>query len=201
MLQQVIACDTTNPIHSAKLTRIGELHASKAKSFNAKVKAHVISAKRELNDCKTKGAKNLSRAIGGQRAKPLTCVCRDRDTNDGGKTGQITTDPQEVDAVVKRAWQLIYNGVNGCIKTAVDKFLSTYNDCIGKCCNSSGRRILIPCSSLKSDIFRERYSSGILNGHFFFILKALNIVFLLIPPSFQNIFRNPKTPNSLYRSL
>ena len=38
-------------------------------------------------------------------------------------------------------------------------------------------------------IFRERYSSGILNGHFFFILKALNIVFLLIPPSFQNIFR------------
>ena len=112
MLQQVMACNTMNPIHSAKLTRIGELHVNKAKNFNAKVKAHVKAAKRESNDCKTKGVKNLSRAIGGQRAKPLTCVCRDRDTKDGGKAGQITTDPQEVDAVVKRAWQLIYNGIS-----------------------------------------------------------------------------------------
>ena len=57
MLQQVMACNTMNPIHSAKLTRIGELHSHKAKSFNSKVKAHAKAVKNDLNDCKTSGLK------------------------------------------------------------------------------------------------------------------------------------------------
>ena len=34
-------------------------------------------------------------------------VKRDRDTDDGGKKGEITTNPKEVDAIVKRAWKAV----------------------------------------------------------------------------------------------
>ena len=79
-----------------------------------------------------KGIKNISQAIGGPKAKPLTCVARDRDTEDGGLKGQITTNPQEVDAVVKREWQKVYNGMAGNIEKAVAVFLSKYNKHIVK---------------------------------------------------------------------
>ena len=125
-------CDLSNVIHTAKLTRIGDAHIAKAKAYEAKVKAEVIQARRQGNDCKDKGIKNLSKAISGPRAKPLTCVQRDRDTSDGGKVGQMTADPREVDAVVKRAWKAIYDGMQGCITPAVAKFLSKYNDFIAR---------------------------------------------------------------------
>ena len=75
MLQQAIACDLTNTVHTAKMARLGEFHLNKAKSFYATLKVDVAKAKREANDCKTKGIKNISNAISGPRAKPLTCVC------------------------------------------------------------------------------------------------------------------------------
>ena len=44
----------------------------------------------------------------------------------------MTAEPREVDAVVKRAWQVIYNGMSGCIIAAVEKFLEKYNNMIAK---------------------------------------------------------------------
>ena len=76
--------------------------------------------------------KNISRTINGPTAKPLMGVFRDRDTPDGGKAGQMTSDPAEIDAVVKRAWQAIYNGMEGCINGAVDKYLTLYCDYVVK---------------------------------------------------------------------
>ena len=49
------------------------------------------------------GGKHLAAAIGDQPGKPLMSVCRDQDTKDGGKTGQMTSNPQDVNAIVKRA--------------------------------------------------------------------------------------------------
>ena len=46
LLQQVMALDPTNVVHTAQMTRLGELHLNKAKSFNAKMKAEVAKAKR-----------------------------------------------------------------------------------------------------------------------------------------------------------
>ena len=40
-------------------------------------------------------------------------VKRDRDIADGGKKGEITTNPQEVDAIVERVWEAIYDGMVG----------------------------------------------------------------------------------------
>ena len=57
--------------------------------------------------------------------KPLTNVCRDQDTSDGGKKGQMTSNPADVDAIVTGAWQAIQKGTGGCITTAVDRFVDT----------------------------------------------------------------------------
>ena len=40
--------------------------------------------------------------------------------------------PAQVDAVVKRAWQEVYNGMKGCIDEAVDTFLEKYKDYVLK---------------------------------------------------------------------
>ena len=127
ILVQVIGCDITNTIHSAKLQRLGESHIAKAKEFSAKLKAEIAQAKRQANDCPSKGIKNISRSIGGPKAKPLMGVFRDRDTPDGGKAGQMTSDPAEIDAVVKRAWKAVYDGMQGCIVKAVEIYLETYS--------------------------------------------------------------------------
>ena len=83
MLQHVQGCDTTNPIHAAKIIRIGELHINKAKAFSSKLKAEIKKTKRGANDCKVNGLRNISNAIGSQQTRPLACVFRDRDTPDG----------------------------------------------------------------------------------------------------------------------
>ena len=53
-------------------------------------------------------------------------VFRDRDTPDGGKAGQMTSDPAEIDAVVKRAWKAVYDGMQGCTVNATEKYLTIY---------------------------------------------------------------------------
>ena len=76
-----------NPIVSSKVTRLADARINKATNLNIKHKTGVNKAKRKANECMTKGLKNISRAIGDQPAKPLTCVCRDKDTHDGWKKG------------------------------------------------------------------------------------------------------------------
>ena len=85
MLEVVLECDPGNPIHSAKLTRMGELHNKRAQAFTVKMMQEVKKAKRQANDCKTNGMKNISKALGGHQARPLKCVFRDKDTADEGQ--------------------------------------------------------------------------------------------------------------------
>ena len=96
-------CDLTNVIHSAKMTRQGEAHKKMAQAYFAKAKGEVQAAVKERNSSGTDGGKHLSAAIGEQAGKPLTSVCRDRDTSDGGKAGQMTSKPADIDAIAKRA--------------------------------------------------------------------------------------------------
>ena len=53
-------------------------------------------------------------------------VFRDMDTHDGGKAGQMTSDPAEIYAVVKRAWKAVYDGMQGCIVKATENYLEIY---------------------------------------------------------------------------
>ena len=126
MDQEIKTCDINNMIHSAKFTRIAEAHNAKAQAYMAKVKSEVSHIKSQQNSTKKNGIKHLSRTIGDNKAQPLIMVERDRATQDGGRKGELTSNPKDIDAVVKRAWQAIHNGMAGCIETAVETFLCNY---------------------------------------------------------------------------
>ena len=103
MRQQVQTCDIRNTIHAAKAARIVEAHIQKARSYMAKMREEVRKVRKEQNSSAKTGVKNLSRAIGDDQAQPLIVVERDCDTKDGGKKGELTSNPRDIDAVVKRA--------------------------------------------------------------------------------------------------
>ena len=55
MLTQMLGCDPQNVIHAAKIQRLGEQHAARAKVYNAKVKSELTKAKRQAYECPSKG--------------------------------------------------------------------------------------------------------------------------------------------------
>lgn len=84
ILGEVTVCDLENVIHAAKIRRLAEAHANRAKAIRDQLRAEVRRAKVAQNSCKQFGVKNLSAAIGDQKAQAITCVIRDQDTGDGG---------------------------------------------------------------------------------------------------------------------
>ena len=42
------------------------------------------------------------------------------------KKREIASNPKDVDAVVKRAWKVVYNGMSGCMETGTQRFLVAY---------------------------------------------------------------------------
>ena len=105
MLELSRHCDAHNVIHAAKIMRIGDMHIEKAKLTRAKLQGEILKMRRDRNSCKKHGVKNLSAAIGEHQANALLCIARDKDTEDGGKKGQLTSNPGDIDGVVKRAWK------------------------------------------------------------------------------------------------
>ena len=41
----------------------------------------------------------------------MNCIARDRDTADGGKNGQLTSNPADIDGVIRRAWKVVYDAI------------------------------------------------------------------------------------------
>lgn len=118
MHQEMQKCDVNNTTHAAKITRMGELHIRKAKAVMGKLRGEITNVKRMNNACKRDGIGHLSKAIGYKQAKPLFGVLRDRDTVDGGTEGQIANNPRDIDAIVKRAWKAIHDGMAGFMQRA-----------------------------------------------------------------------------------
>ena len=161
-LEQIEACDINNVIHAAKIARYGEAHKQMAQSYMAKAKGEVEKATKERNSSNKDGRKHLAAAISEQTGKPLTNVCRDRDTSDGGKKGQITSNPADVDAIVRRAWQAIHAGAGGCIAIAVDQFLDFY-------CSTIYKRKPYEVGEITAEMVQESFSrtkesAGALDG-------------------------------------
>lgn len=127
MLQDIQDVNLQNVIHAAKVRRMADLHDAKAKVIRDHLKAEIQKVRRYANACKKSGIRSLSKAVGEQRVNALTCTVKDKDTNDGGKKGQITTNLADIDGIVKRAWKTIYDGVGGNIGTAVHDFLNKYS--------------------------------------------------------------------------
>ena len=111
-----------NMVHVAKISKTGELHFSRAKIVLGKVRAEALKQQKRSRPNTKDGIEKISRAIGDDPANPLLCVKRDRGFADGGKKGEIATNPQDVDAIVKGAWRVTYDGMVGCMETAIDSF-------------------------------------------------------------------------------
>ena len=126
ILSEVLECDPENVIHAAKIRRLADEHAKRAKAIRDQLRAEVRRAKAGENSCNKTGVKSISAAIGEQKAQAITCIIRDRDTEDGGKKGQMTANPTDIDAVVRRAWRTIYNGTTDAAGGAVDLFMNKF---------------------------------------------------------------------------
>ena len=92
----------------------------------------------------------------------MTNIVRDRDTADGGRKGQTTSNPVDIDGIVRRAWQAIHEGAEGCIETAVDHFLGTY-------CSTVLKRKPYEVDDIIAEMVQEsfsktRESAGALDG-------------------------------------
>ena len=141
---------------------LGEAHKQKAQAYITKVKGEVDKLKWERHTCTKSGGKHLSAAIDDQKGKPMTNIVRDQDTADGGTKGQIASNPADIDGIVKRAWQAIHEGADGCIETAVDLFLGT-------CCSTVHKRRPFEVEDITADMVqasfsKTRGSAGALHG-------------------------------------
>ena len=74
----------------------------------------------------------------------------------------MASNPADVDAIVKRAWQAIHKGAGGCITTAVDRLVDTY-------CNSIFKRRPFEVEKITAEMVQESFSrtkesAGALDG-------------------------------------
>ena len=108
--EQTSNANLSNVIQSATLERMAAKHVVMRSRLNAKVAAERSRLQREENDDAKKGLKAMSRRVDGPSATPLLYVKRDEHCGPDHKVGSFTTNPDEIDAVVRRAWKSIYDG-------------------------------------------------------------------------------------------
>ena len=113
-----------NIMHAATIQRAADTHAKRATCQLQRLKAEAARIKSSRHSNPKQGLKHLSKSIGDLPAKPLLFVKRDSDTSDGGKKGERTTNPQHIDAIVKRAWKRIYDGIAGNMEAGIATFFS-----------------------------------------------------------------------------
>ena len=81
--------------------------------------------KRKLADNKT-GHKAIKAALDTKPVKPLTALTRDIQGPQGQPKGSTTCDPQEVDAIARRAWGAVYEGNVHNHNTTIHNFCRNY---------------------------------------------------------------------------
>lgn len=118
--------DPMNIMHATRIGKIWQSHTDRAQALTAKIKTEARKQKGQAVADKKKGIKVISKLISDPPAQPLLCVKRDRDNGEGAKQGAITTNPYEIDGVVKGAWKTIYDGVASNLQATVARFFSMH---------------------------------------------------------------------------
>lgn len=86
----------------------------------------VASRARAMHEDPKRGVRHIGEKLEKQLAPPLRCVTRDNERSDGERPGTIMTDPLQVDGVITRAWQRIYDGNVGDAARTVANFCAKY---------------------------------------------------------------------------
>ena len=89
---------------------IVELHSKEAKRGEDEARSMLRKQQETTTNGAKRGIKAIAKGISQQAASPLKYVMRDAYCTDEGREGTITTDPQQIDGVVRRAWVKIDNG-------------------------------------------------------------------------------------------
>ena len=134
------ACDLRAIIQTTTLERVAAKHFEMRGKLQAKTEAEMMKQQREENDDAKKGLKAMSRKVNGPTAAPLLFVKRDEHYNPDQKIGSFTTNPDEIDGVVRRAWQKIYNGNTDDAEKVVNDFMEDIKDIFFRLRNTKWRR-------------------------------------------------------------
>ena len=85
-----------------------------------------VERKDALEDAK-RGVKEVARTIERKTASPLTHIKRNAGEEGREKEQEgYATDPKEIDKILRRAWNEVYDGNNGDMKQAAVRFLARY---------------------------------------------------------------------------
>lgn len=121
--ETVMACNLDNATQSATLERIAAKNYGMRGELNPKIAAECASQQRSENEERKRGLKVMSRKVDGPAAAPLVFVKRDAQSSTKHEAGSFTTNLDEIDVVVRRAWRSIYQGNTDDVAKVVKLFV------------------------------------------------------------------------------
>ena len=72
------------------------------------------------------GLKEVVKRIDNRQAQPIAFLERDKERQQGQSKCTITTDPRDIDGIVRRAWMKIYSGTKESTQEAAKAFINKY---------------------------------------------------------------------------
>ena len=87
-----------------KIAEAAKHHEDKAKAFRQREEAAKKKERKQARQDGSKGQGRISKALNPPSAQPILYLARDRPGPKGQPLGSTTTDPNEIDGIVRRAW-------------------------------------------------------------------------------------------------
>lgn len=122
---QLAYIDGSNPSHILKLKRLGSHLLGKRDRLH---KESIQSQRQDKMDeyANDKHHRKAYKKIASDAAKPIIFLKRPEEGHLGQAAGTFATSPKELDSILTRAWQLIYNGTWKPLDQVVNNFMSKY---------------------------------------------------------------------------
>ena len=112
------------------------LHMRRSKEKYEHHRAKAIKEKADLQkkvfSSKSKGAWNMGKKLNSKGAPPLIAVTRLERGPQGQAAGTVATAPQEVDAIIRKAYGKIYKGNSSDQQALMEKYFKDYDKFIFK---------------------------------------------------------------------
>ena len=93
-----------------KVAEAARHHKDKAKTYRRRADAAKKKERKEDRQDGSKGQGKISKALNQPPAQPILYLSRDKPGPRGQPIGSTTTDPKEIDRIVRHAWNSIYSG-------------------------------------------------------------------------------------------
>ena len=102
------------------------LHGKAANLRQSAIDKYICKIQKKMEKKGGHGLKEVVKRIDNKQALPTAYLERDREGKQGQPKGTITTDPGEIDGIVRRAWMKIYSGTKEDTQAAAKAFIVKY---------------------------------------------------------------------------